>query len=576
MKATRHILFATTFFLLFLASAFAAPDKRPNILIIMSDDMGFSDLGCYGSEIKTPNLDQLAATGVRFTQFYNNARCCPTRASVMTGLYPHEAGIGHMTSDQGVDGYRGELNKQCVTIPEVLKTAGYRTYMCGKWHVCRDLRPNGDKYNWPVQRGFEKFYGTITGAGNYYDPTTLCRQNQFITPQNDPEYHNDAFYYTDAITGNALRFLSEHANESPDKPFFMYIAYTAAHWPMQAHEKDIAKYKGKYSDGYEPVRQARYEKAKKLGLIDKEIALSEQAGDWAQVKDKAWEARCMEVYAAMVDCMDRGIGQIVDQLRRQHALDNTLILFLEDNGGCAEPMGRTNMSGLPPADLKPFGPNDLQPKIWPPMQTRDGRWVRSGEGVMPGPADTYVAYGRSWANVSNTPFREYKHWVHEGGISTPLIAHWPAGIPSTRNNKLEKQPGHIIDLMATCVDLAGASYPTERNGEKIKPMEGVSLVLALSGKPLNRQQPLFWEHESNRAVREGKWKLVSKADKPWELYDMEADRSETKNLAAQDPERVKTMAAQWEAFAERANVLPLGTWRKPAVKKEERKKPIDD
>jgi len=546
-------------------SLLAAPAKRPNILLIMSDDMGFSDLGCHGSEIHTPNLDHLASNGIRFTQFYNNCRCCPSRASLLTGLYPHEAGIGHMTSNQGFDGYSGQLNNHCVTIAEVLATAGYRTYMCGKWHVCRDIRPNGDKSAWPIQRGFEKFYGTITGGGSFYDPTSLCRQNQFITPENDSDYRPSQFYYTDAISDNAVRFLQQHAKESPDKPFFFYVAYTAAHWPMHALEKDIAKYRGKYDSGYEPIRRARFERMRSLGLISKNVALSAMAGDWPDVKNKEWEARCMEVYAAMVDCMDQGIGRILDELRKQQQLDNTLVLFLQDNGGCAEPMGRTDRSGEPRASLKPFGPNDLQPQIWPPMQTRDGRWVRTGEGVMPGPPDTYIAYGKNWANVSNTPFREYKHWVHEGGISTPLIAHWAAGMAVSRRNRLETQPAHLVDLMATCVDLANTQYPTERNGQKIHQLEGVSLCPAFAGASIKRKAPIFWEHEGNRAVREGNWKLVAKENQPWELYDMSKDRSETKDLSSKYPGRVKSLAAKWDAYAARANVLPLGAWRDKAV-----------
>jgi arylsulfatase A-like enzyme len=536
----------------------AAP--RPNILVILSDDMGFSDIGCYGSEIQTPNLDSLAKNGVRFTQFYNNARCCPTRASVMTGLYPHHAGIGHMTSDLGYDGYRGQLNRQCVTIPEVLRPAGYRTYVCGKWHVCRDIRADGDKSDWPVQRGFEKFYGTITGAGSYYDPTTLCRQNQFITPENDPDYKPDFFYYTDAITDNAVRFLRQHATDSPDQPFFMYVAFTAAHWPMQAKEQDIAKYRGKYDGGYEPIRKARLERARQLGLVPANCSLSPMAGNWDKVSDHAREARCMEVYAAMVDCMDQGIGRILAQLRQSGQLDNTLIMFLQDNGGCAEDLGHSRTSPAP-ANLKPFGPNDLQSHIWPPMQTRDGRPVRGGPGVMPGAADTYVSYGKAWANVSNTPFREYKHWVHEGGISTPLIVSWPKGIPASRRNKLESQPGHIIDVMATCVDVAGAPYPTERDGQRIKPLQGVSLVPALHHRSLRRPQPIFWEHESNRAVRDGDWKLVAMANEPWELYNMKSDRSELHDLAAKNPDKVWELSAQWDAFAARCDVLPMGAWK---------------
>ena len=541
--------------------------KRPNILIILSDDMGFSDLGCYGGEIQTPNLDRLAANGIRFTQFYNNARCCPSRASLMTGLYPHEAGVGHMTSDQGYEGYRGQLNRQCVTIPEVLRPAGYRTYMCGKWHLCRNIKLDGDKSDWPLQRGFEKFYGTITGGGSFYDPTTLCRQNKFITPENDTEYHPAEFYYTDAISDNAVRFLQQHAKESADKPFFFYVAYTAAHWPMHALEKDIAKYHGKYESGYDAVRRARFERERDLGLIKNNVALSPEPGDWSKIKNKEWEARCMEVYAAMVDCMDQGIGRIIDELRRQNQLDNTLIFFLQDNGGCAEPMNRMQSNGNGPGDLKPFGPNDLQPQIWPPMQTRDGRSVRRGEGVMPGPPDTYIAYGKNWANVSNTPFREYKHWVHEGGISTPLIVHWPDGIPASKRNRLETQLGHLVDLMATCVDLARAQYPTERNGEKIKAREGISLVPTFTGHSLHRKQPIFWEHEGNRALRDGNWKIVAKEIEKWELYDMSNDRSEMHDLAEKYPARVKKLTTQWDKIAARADVLPLGAWHGKATEK---------
>jgi len=553
-----------------LCLATFAKDK-PNILLIMSDDMGFSDLGCYGSEIQTPNLDSLAQNGIRFTQFYNMARCCPTRASLLTGLYPHQAGVGHMTADTGHNGYRGTLNRQSVTIAEVMRNADYRTYMCGKWHVVHEIRPNGDNSTWPAQRGFEKFYGTITGGGSFYDPTSLCRQNKFITPENDPEYKPAKFYYTDAISDNAVRFLQQHDAESPDKPFFMYVAYTAAHWPMHPLEKDIAKYRGKYDGGFEPVRRARFERMKQLGLIDAKAELSPAAEDWTKTEHKEWNARCMEVYAAMIDCMDQGIGRIIAQLKKDGRFDNTLIFFLQDNGGCAENQGRGPNQPESPTTLKPFGPDDLQPKIWPPMQTRDGRWVRTGPEVMPGPENTCVAYGRGWANVSNTPFREYKHWVHEGGISTPLIAHWPAGLASSRRGKPDRQPGHLIDIMATCVDVSGAKYPTEFSGEKIKPMQGVSLQPALKGKSLKRDQPICWEHEANRAIRDGEWKLVAKENQPWELYDMAKDRSELHDLAAKNPKKVAALAAKWEAWAARSDVLPLGAWRgkTPAAKKAE-------
>lgn len=545
-----------------LSAALASAAQRPNILLIMSDDMGFSDIGSYGGEIDTPNLNKLAQGGVRFTQFYNTARCCPSRAALMTGLYPHQAGVGHMMEDRGFDGYRGQLNGQCVTIAEALRPAGYRTYMCGKWHLTRFEAPKArNKSSWPVQRGFEKFYGTIKGGGSFYDPTGLCRQNTYITPVNDPEYQPEKFYYTDAISDNAVRYLRQHQQESPGKPFFMYVAYTAAHWPMHALEKDIAKYKGRFDGGYEPIRQARLERLKKLGLVDRKWDLSPQSGDWDGTTNKAWEARCMEVYAAMVDNMDQGIGRILAQLKAAGRFENTLIFFLQDNGGCAEPMGRKVPTDQPTTPARPMARDDLQAKTWPPMQTRDGRWLRRGPGVMPGPEDTYVGYGQDWANVSNTPFREYKHWVHEGGISTPLILHWPAGIPQKRAGKLESQPGHLIDIMATCLDAAGAKYPAERKGQPVKPLQGVTLLPALAGRSIKREQPIFWEHESNRAVRQGKWKLVAKADQPWELYDMEKDRTEMHDLATKYPRKVKEMAAQWDAWAARSDVMPLGSWK---------------
>lgn len=547
--------------LLAAAPSPAAAAPRPNILLILADDLGFSDIGCYGGEMETPNLDALARDGLRFSQFYNTSRCCPTRASLLTGLYPHQAGMGHMMVDRNLPGYRSNLNRRCVTIAEVLRAGGYRTYMCGKWHLTHFDGPDDDRSNWPLHRGFEKYYGTLRGYGSFYDPSGLCRGDTFITPENDPEYRPKTFYYTDAISDNAAAFLGQHARESKDQPFFMYLAYTTAHWPMQALERDIDKYRGKFAAGYEPVRRNRLARLRELGLIDAKWEAAPTVGDWEEMKGKPREARCKEVFNAMVDNMDQGIGRVVARLRAEGLLDNTVIFYLHDNGGCAEDMGRRGRPEAAPADLKPLGRDGLQLRTKPPMQTRDGRWVRTGPGVMPGPEDTYIAYGRNWANVSNTPFREYKHWVHEGGISSPLIVHWPAGLPAERRGKIETQPGHIIDLMATCVDLSGAAYPAEFHGEKIQPMEGISLRPALTGGRLARPQPLFWEHESNRAVREGDWKLVAKADQPWELYDLVADRTEMRDLAARYPDRVKGLAAKWEAWAARANVLPLGGWK---------------
>ncbi|OWK34749.1 Arylsulfatase [Fimbriiglobus ruber] len=532
---------------------------RPNVVVILSDDMGFSDLGCYGSEIATPNLDALAAGGLRFTQFYNSARCCPTRASLLTGLHPHQAGVGHMLAETGKPGYTGGLNSSCRTIAEVLKPAGYRNYAVGKWHVTRHAAKDGPKDNWPLGRGFDRYYGTIHGAGSFYDPSSLVRDDTMISPFADPSYKPATYYYTDAISEHATRFVGDHAKDHAGKPFFLYVAYTAAHWPMHALPEDVAKYRGKYDTGYEPVRKARFEKAAQLGLIDPKQPLSPQAGNWDAVKDKRWEAAGMEVYAAMIDRMDQGIGKLVAELKRTNQFDNTLILFLQDNGGCAELMGRTGNKEHQNIDRpeKPTFPV-MKPEEFAfdgsvPKQTRDGYPVRMGPKAMPGGPDTYVAYGRGWANVSNTPFREYKHWVHEGGISTPLIAHWPKGIAA--KGELRKQPGHLIDIAATCVELSGAEYPKTVDGHTITPLEGKSLTAAFADKPLTRD--LFWEHEGNRAARSGDWKLVAKGPgAKWELYDIAADRVESTDLATKYPDRVKELAYKWEAWATRAKVIP--------------------
>jgi len=544
-----------------LAPAHAAGPARPNIVVIMSDDMGFSDLGCYGGEIATPHLDALAAGGLQFTQFYNCARCCPTRASLLTGLYPHQAGVGHMMEDDGKEhpGYRGNLNHSCRTIAEMLKPAGYRTYAVGKWHVTRHAGKDGPKDNWPLARGFDRYYGTIHGAGSFYDPSSLVRDETMISPFADPEYQPANYYYTDAISDHAIRYVGDHARDHAQQPFFLYVAYTAAHWPMHARPEDIQKYRGKYDGGYEPVRRVRFEKAAKLGLIDPMQGLSPQAGDWARVADQRWEAAGMEVYAAMIDRMDQGIGKLVAELKRTGRYENTLILFLQDNGGCAEPMGRTGNNDHPNIDrpdqptFPAMKPEEFATAGSVPRQTRDGFPVRMGPQVIPGGADTYVAYGRGWANVSNTPFREYKHWVHEGGISTPLIAHWPQGM--TAAGELRKQPGHLIDIAATCIDLAWAEYPKMLGNIAITPLEGKSLVPAFAGKPIDRDA-LFWEHEGNKAVRMGDWKLVGKHGGPWELYDLAEDRTEGNDLAAKIPDRVNALSAMYDTWAKRVQVEP--------------------
>ncbi len=535
-----------------LCSMATAAGSQPNIVVILSDDMGYSDIGCYGGEIETPTLDRLAAGGLRFTQFYNTARCCPTRASLLTGLYPHQAGIGHMVDDKGLPGYRGDLNDSCVTIAEVLGPAGYASYAVGKWHVTKGVNPksDADKHNWPLQRGFSRFYGTITGAGSFFDPATLVRDNQLISACADPDYPAEDYYYTDAISDHAVRFIREH---EATKPFFLYVAYTAAHWPMHARARDIEKYKGRYAAGYEAVRAARYGKMLELGVITAANTtlwpfpadLGERGVYWG------WDERNMEVYAAMVDCMDRGIGQIVRTLEESGQLENTLICYLQDNGGCAEAMGR---SGVGPrraeAPSLPVMADTEMRTTFHPRQTRDGYPVRQGKGVMAGPADTFIGYGEAWSTVSNTPFRKHKHWVHEGGIATPLLVHWPQGVDHP--GRVTHTPGHLIDLMATCIDLAGAAYPDGKT-----PLEGRSLAPVFGNGTIDREA-LYWEHEGNRAIRVGDWKLVAMHGRPWELYNLARDRSEQHDVSGREPGRVSRMAAMWEAYAARANVAAWG------------------
>jgi len=523
--------------------------------------MGYTDIGCYGSEIQTPTLDRLATNGLRFTQFYNTSRCCPTRAALLTGLYSHQAGIGLMTGDRGYDAYRGDLNRRCVTIAEALRPAGYRNYMSGKWHVTRHVGPKADNGNWPMQRGFDRFYGTITGAGSFYDPATLCRDNTYITPENDPEYQPRQFYYSDAISDNAVTYVSDHYRKHADRPFFLYVAYTSAHWPMHAPEEDIAKYTGVYDGGYAPIREQRYARAKQLGVLQQRWPMSPGAVDWEQAEHKEWDIRCMEVYAAMVDRMDQGIGRIISELERQNALDNTLVIYLQDNGGCAEGYGRrSNEHRRKDFHFKPFGPDDLQTKIWPPMQTRDGRWVRTGPETMPGAEDTFVAYGVGWANASNTPLRGYKHDGYEGGIGTPFVLHWPDGISPNRRGAIVHDPAHLIDLMPTFIEASGATYPAEFRGVPIQPMEGTSLMPSLKGDPLARTAPLGFEHHGNLALRDGRWKIVSayRNNQPtkWELYDMEADRTELNDLSDTHPEKKRELIEKWQAWADKVGVQP--------------------
>ena len=561
------------------ACGFAPPGAdapRPNVVVVMADDMGYSDAGCYGGEIATPHLDSLAAGGLRFTRFYNTGRCCPTRASLLSGHYPHAAGMGWMISDRGTPGYAGSLRKDRPTLAELLKPAGYRAYMTGKWHVTPHTGKFGPKDNWPLARGFDRYYGTISGAGDYYDPATLVRQDTAISAFDDPErpaeYRPDGsgYHYTDAISDEAVRFVAEHAEQNADDPFLLYVAYTSPHWPLHAPPGFVSPYEGVYDEGFGAIRETRLAKMKSLGLLGENTRLTPAPKAWGDVpRDRrAWEADCMEVYAAMVAQMDAGIGRLLAELDRTGQAENTLVLFLQDNGGCAEAMNRD----------KQFTPRPAEPPF-PPMAadavrtkrtytTREGYKLRRGVNVTPGPPDTFLTYGEGWANVSNTPFRLYKHWVHEGGIATPLIARWPAGMRDEMGGTLVADRAHLIDLAPTLLELAGAEYPAEFGGSETKPLPGESLVPDLTGQmriAVLDDRPLFWEHEGNRAVSrpdgDGDWKLVAKSGGPWELYDLSDDRTELNDRADAKPELVAELAGLWDDWAAANDVLPLEGWR---------------
>ena len=539
MKKSRSFIILQICFFLYAPLLFS--QQRPNILILIADDMGFSDIGAFGSEIATPRLDQLAKNGLRYTQFYNAARCAPTRASLLTGLYPHQTGIGNMMNDQGHPAYRGDLNQRSVTIAEVLQAHGYSTFMSGKWHVTkqtdqfRDWIPAGERkytsqHNWPLQRGFEKFFGSIHGAGSYFNPSTLCLGNEPIAAGPD-------FYYTDAISDYAVKCIAESANE---RPFFGYVAYTAPHWPLHALPEDIARYKGKYDKGWDAIRQERLARQHQAGIIDESWLLSTRDSKvpaWEAAENKAWLAHCMEVYAAQVDRMDQGIGRIIDQLEKQGQLKNTIIFFLSDNGGCAE----------------------LLSEKWPrslhiPLETASGQPVQKGNNpdIMPGPEFTYQSYGVGWANASNTPFRLFKHYIHEGGISTPLIVHWPKHLK--RKSQVRTQVAHVKDLMATCLELGRAAYPRTFKGQTILPHEGISLVPSFR-KNVNLINDLYWEHHGNRGMRSGDWKLVAEQKQVWELYNLASDRIEMRNLAGEKPDILASMIEKYQQWARRVGVV---------------------
>lgn len=531
--------------------------EQPNILLILNDDMGYSDIGCYGGEMDTPNLDELADNGTRFTQFYNTARCSPSRASLLTGLHPHQTDIGVLTYNQGPEGYAGDLNKNCVTMAEVLRNQGYRTYMSGKWHISSELNTPSD--SWPKQRGFDHFYGTIIGAGSFYDPNTLTRGNENIEHEAKEDLD---FFYTDAISDQAVNYIEEHQKTAPDQPFFQYVAYTAPHWPLHAHEEDIEKYKGRFDEGWDVLREKRMKRMKAMGIIDDSWDLSDRDPSqpaWEEASDKEWRLRCMEVYAAQIDRMDQGIGRIMDSLKNTGQLDNTLVIFLSDNGACAEDI---------PSDVtKEEMVDQLQLAR---DKTRRGEEVLFGNrpDVMPGAENTYQSYETAWANLSNSPFRLYKHWIHEGGISTPLIMSWPEGIKE--KGVLRHSPGQLPDIMATILDITGSEYPETYNGHGIHPLEGSSLMpIVEDDTPKN--DPLFWEHEGNAGIREGQWKLVRDYPGDWELYDMANDRTELMDVAHKHPEKVAAMADRYNEWANRCGVIPrekiLELMRRDSTKK---------
>ena len=512
----------------------------PNIVLIVADDMGFSDLGCFGSEIETPNLDALAAGGARFSQFYAYPRCCPTRASLLTGLYPHQAGVGHMSMPMPEPAYQGHLNENCVTIAEALRASGYRTLMSGKWHVGGAYpafrpdvwRPGRPGSPTPFTRGFDQHFGTLTGSGSFYDPHTLIRDDTLIQPDSDD------FYYTDAISDEAVGMVSGAVAD--DDPFFLYVAYTAPHWPLHAPAETVAKYRSRYCAGWDAIRTARHEEMKGAGLVDSRWKISprdDMAPPWEDVAEQDWYDARMATYAAMVDCLDQGIGKIVAELRRQGELDNTLLMFFSDNGGSCE-------------FLMEEGILEMMPST-----TRDGRPVRSGNvvGIEPGPADTFMSYGRPWANVSNTPFRKYKSWAHEGGIASSFICHWPGHVVP---GAIVHTPAHVIDVMPTCLEAARAAYPAEHNGHRITPVEGVSLLPALQGLDWSPRRDLCWEHEGQWAIRRGDWKLVFGDRGGRSLYNLAEDRTELHDLAEGNDPRVGELLDGYSDWTVRAGVMP--------------------
>lgn len=526
---------------------------RPNIVLILADDLGYSDLGCYGGEIPTPHLDKLAAGGTRLTQMYTTARCSPSRASLLTGLHPHQTGIGVLTGDDSPVGYPGNLNRNCATLAEILSEAGYTTGMVGKWHLAADTGTPNDA--WPTRRGFDYFYGSLTGCGSYYSPGTLVRGEQNVESEaDDPDY-----YYTEAITREAVGFIGR-ALSGPD-PFLLYVAYTAPHWPLHAPQDAIDRNRGRFDAGWDRLREERFARQQQLGIIQPGAVLSPRDPEesaWEDTPDKDWQLRRMETYAAQVEIMDQGVGQLIAALEQHGQLENTIVVFLSDNGASPEE--------LPHMDRERFvSRTDIFRD-----RTRSGDPVRLGNepAILPGPEDSYASYGRPWANLSNTPYRYYKKWTHEGGIAAPFIVHWPAG--EVRRGTILRKPLQLVHVLPTLLEAAGAAYPGTLAGRPIPPLEGTSFLPLIqdgqisgpSGEPLSdppgHTENLYWEHCGNAAIRCGDWKLVREYPKRWELYDLAADPTELHDLADQHRERAERMLAEWATWADRVGVLPFG------------------
>lgn len=509
-------------------SLYGYAQNRPNIILIMADDMGYSDIGCYGGEILTPNIDGLAEKGIRLTQFYNTSRSCPTRACLMTGLFQHRAGIGWMSEDPfskgtkdshdfEIEGYRGFLNRNCVTIAEVLKSAGYHTYMAGKWH----LGMHGED-KWPLQRGFDRFYGILSGACSYLRPDGgrgLTLDNTHLPAPEAP------YYTTDAFADYAIRFVEE---QKDDKPFFLYLAFNAPHWPLQAKTEDIEKFYDKYrSEGWDNIRKDRLEKMIDSGILPEDTGFAEwENRSWNELseKEKDMTAYRMAVYAAQVHCMDYNIGRVLSSLESSGKLENTLVIFLSDNGACSEP----------------------------DKELGGGRQEDINNPMISG----FPSYGRAWAQTSNTPFRKYKQRAYEGGISTPFIVYWK-GHWTDKAGSLINIPAYLPDIMPTVIEVSGAEYPEfAHGGNKIYPLAGKSMIPVLDGKVKSLHKFMYWEHQGSRAIRWKNWKAVWDRDiNQWELYDIGSDRTEKVNMASEKPAIVKKLSAEWNKWADENGVL---------------------